>query len=233
MRRPSSKNGVFVFDDFGVAYNNRKWQSKPNEAMNDVLQTMRTDNNIIFMSVPDSDWIDVKGRNILRFKIVMDKPIFSPMLERIGKSVAVGRLTEVQKMYNSQSRKNIFPYLKTKHAIYNKVCFGKCPNELEDIYERIKQIQLRKPQLSNIETILDGMQGKDDKKAGKNASSDDDQKTTVIDRMTVIYRDKLAGVYEGMTDKQICKQNGINYNTWRAENPKFKDRFEKGCMHAC
>lgn len=208
MRRPTSKYGVFVFDDFGVAYNNRKWQSKPNEAMNDVLQTMRTDNNIIFMSVPDSDWIDVKGRNILRFKIVMDKPIFSKQLERIGKSVAVGRLTEVQKMYNSQSRKNIFPYLKTKRAIYNKVCFGKCPNELEEVYERIRQIQLRKLQLANIETILDGMVDKSSS-GGSGANSKVPQKVTKKARIQELMRDVEAGIYPSL--KSACEANGENY----------------------
>jgi hypothetical protein len=227
MRKPEAKYGVFIFDDFGVAYNNRKWQSKPNEAMNDVLQTMRTDNNIIFMSVPDSDWIDVKGRNILRFKIVMDKPIFSPILERIGKSVAMGRLTEVQKMYNKQSRQNIFPYLKTKYAIYNKVCFGKCPNELEGVYETIRQIQLRKLQLANIETILDGMQGKDTKKVSDEVSNESNTKTTVKDRMFETYRDQRAGKYDGMTDKQICNENGYDYNYWKHQKPSMKDKYER------
>jgi hypothetical protein len=211
MRRPSSHYGVFVFDDFGVAYNNRKWQSKPNEAMNDVLQTMRTDNNIIFMSVPDSDWIDIKGRNILRFKIVMDKPIFSKQLERIGKSVAVGRLTEVQKMYNTSSRKNIYPYIKTKGAVYNKIIFGKAPNELEEIYEAVRKIQLRRVQLSNVEAILDGMTPKEksDKSANKKVPDDVPKKVTKKARCLELIRDVEAGVYG--TLKAACAENSIDY----------------------
>lgn len=203
MRKPGSKYGIFVFDDFGVAYNNRKWQSKPNEAMNDVLQTMRTDNNIILMSVPDSDWIDVKGRNILRFKIVMDKPIFSKQLERIGKSVAMGRLAEVQKMYNSSSRKNVFPFLKTRKAVYNKIMFGKAPNELEEIYEMIRQINLKRLQISNVETILDGMEEK------VTNQNDDVPKVTIKERVLELKRDVEAGIYDSL--KTACEENNIKY----------------------
>jgi hypothetical protein len=204
MRKPEGQYGVFIFDDFGVAYNNRKWQSKPNEAMNDVLQTMRTDNQIILMSVPDSDWIDLKGRNILRFKIVMDKPIFSKTLERIGKSVAIGRLTEVQKQYNSTSRKNLFPYLKTSKTVYNRICFGKCPNAVEAVYDAIRKVQLVKVQLTQQESILDGMQEK-----VTSLSQPETQKVTKKERVLELVRDVDAGLYP--TLKSACEDNDISY----------------------
>lgn len=114
------KYGVYILDDVGMAYSARKWQSGGNEAMNNMLQTMRTDNNIIIMTVPDSDWIDKIGRNILHFKIVMKQPLHS-----LGYSL--GRLVTVEKMYNSVNRKNLFPYLKLPDKIYNYALFAKPP----------------------------------------------------------------------------------------------------------
>lgn len=223
MRLPKSQHGIFIFDDFGVAYDNRDWRSTSNKAMNDVLQTMRTDNNIIFMSVPDSDWIDVKGRNIIGFKIVMDKPIFNKELENMGKSRAVGRLSRVTKAYNTQSRRNFYPYFKRKGAIYNKIAFGKCPDELEALYEKIRAIELRRVKNKNVESLMDGMIEKTMKSclpSPKNLHG-----LPVKDRCKEIYRDIQAGVYEDMTEKEICKINGIKYNTWAHNKQSIKDTF--------
>lgn len=135
------KYGVYILDDIGMAYSARKWQSAGNEAMNNMLQTMRTDNNIIILTVPDSDWIDKIGRNILHFKIVMKQP-----LHTLGYSL--GRLVTVEKMYNSSNRKNLFPYLKLPDKIYNYALFPKPPGILGDPkkspYELKRAIQLER-----------------------------------------------------------------------------------------
>lgn len=140
------KYQVTILDDVGMAYAGRKWQSKGNEAMNNMLQTMRTDNNIIIMTVPDADWIDKIGRNILHFKLVMETPLHS-----MGYSM--GRITAVQKMYNATSRKNIFPYLKLPDKIYNKVVFGKPDDALSSEYERIRAIELDRLKEESIESL--------------------------------------------------------------------------------
>lgn len=144
------KYQVVILDDVGMAYSGRKWQSKGNEAMNNMLQTMRTDNNIIIMTVPDADWIDKIGRNILHFKIVMQSPLHS-----MGYSM--GRITAVQKMYNSSSRKNIFPYLKLPDKIYNKVLFGKPDDDLSQEYERRRAIELTRLKEESIDELKNGV----------------------------------------------------------------------------
>ena len=144
------KYQVVILDDVGMAYSGRKWQSKGNEAMNNMLQTMRTDNNIIIMTVPDADWIDKIGRNILHFKIVMQSPLHS-----MGYSM--GRITAVQKMYNSSSRKNIFPYLKLPDKIYNKVLFGKPDDDLAEEYEKRRAIELDRLKQDSIDELKNGV----------------------------------------------------------------------------
>ena len=212
MRKPASRYHVYDFDDFGVGYSNRKWQSKPNEAMNNVMQTMRPNNNIVFMSVADADWIDIKGRNMLRFKIVMDKPIISKRLEKIGKSVGMGRLTEVQKMYNSSSRKNIYPYLKACGKIYNRVIFSKIPNELEEVYELARKVQLKRLEALNVETVLDDMINKKGEKV-KDVSREDAPKVTKKEKAWEVKRDVEAGIYP--TLKAGCEAAGLNYKYTR------------------
>jgi len=157
------KYNIVILDDVGMAYSGRKWQSKGNEAMNNMLQTMRTDNNIIIMTVPDSDWIDKIGRNILHFKIVMESPLHS-----MGYSL--GRVTAVQKLYNSTSRKNIFPYLKLPDKIYNKVVFSKPDDDLTTEYETRRAIELtrlKEESISGLKNDVNELSSTEIKKMSK------------------------------------------------------------------
>lgn len=129
--------GIYIFDDFGVGYSAREWQSDGNKAMNDMLQTIRTDNNILIMTVPDSEWIDKVGRNILHFKIVMHQKLF-----KLGRTM--GKLTIEDKMYNAQSRKILHKYFNTKTEIYNNVIFCFPPRRVAEEYDRIRKVQLEK-----------------------------------------------------------------------------------------
>lgn len=190
------KYQVVILDDVGMAYSGRKWQSAGNEAMNNMLQTMRTDNNIIIMTVPDSDWIDKIGRNILHFKIVMKQP-----MHNMGFSL--GRLSTVDKMYNSSSRKNIFPYLKLPDKIYNYVRFDRPPSVLTDEYEKRRAVQLeRLKELSSskMKEGVDTFLGQEDEKVPK---------VTKKERGLELLRDVEAGIYKTM--HEAAKMNDFNY----------------------
>ena len=194
------KYDVVVLDDVGMAYSGRKWQSKGNEAMNNMLQTMRTDNNIIIMTVPDSDWIDKIGRNILHFKIVMENPLHS-----MGYSV--GRVTAVKKMYNSTSRKNLFPYLKLPSKIYNKVLFSRPDDDIAHEYERVRAIELKRLKEESVTELKNNVNELSDKSESK-------PKVSKKQRILEIRRDYDAGVFENMykTFKEAVKAEGINYD---------------------
>ena len=129
--------GIYIFDDFGVGYSAREWHSEANKAMNNILETMRTKNNILIMTVPDATIIDKIGREILHFKIVMHQAMFD-----LG--VTLGKLTVEEKQYNTQSKKIHHVYLKNKTEIYNYAVFGKPPQELCDEYDKRRLIQLQR-----------------------------------------------------------------------------------------
>jgi len=184
------KYQVVILDDVGMAYSGRKWQSKGNEAMNNMLQTMRTDNNIIIMTVPDADWIDKIGRNILHFKIVMQSPLHS-----MGYSM--GRITAVQKLYNSSSRKNIFPYLKLPDKIYNKVLFGKPDDNLSQEYEKRRAIELTRLKEESIDELKNGVNELSSTEINKMSKEQTD-----LDKAFAIHELKES---EGIPIRQGCK----------------------------
>lgn len=177
------KYGIYILDDIGMAYAGRKWQSKGNEAMNNMLQTMRTDNNIIIMTVPDSDWIDKIGRNILHFKIVMKQPLHS-----IGYSL--GRLVTVEKMYNSVNRKNLFPYLKLPDKIYNYALFPKPHKLITDEYERRRAIQLERLK----EHSAGGMEESVQEFMGGEVDNRSEKQKTLLDQLELYLEYKEDGL---------------------------------------
>lgn len=191
------KYQIIVVDDAGMAYSGRKWQSAGNEAMNNMLQTMRTDNNIIIITVPDSDWIDKIGRNILHFKIVMKQP-----LHNLGFSL--GRLSTVDKMYNSSSRKNIFPYLKLPDKIYNYVRFDRPPKLLTDEYEKRRSIQLERLKSLSRDKMMDGA------KEFLGQIEPKEPKITKKQRGLELLRDIEAGIYKNM--KEASNKNDFSYS---------------------
>lgn len=140
------KFDIVLFDDVSVGYSCRKWQSKSNEAINNLLQTMRTDNNIIFLTVPDSESIDKTGRNSLHFKMYMDRP-----LHNLG--LTLGRLSTVKKLYNSANRKTIYPYLKLPKKVYNNVRFDAPPKIITDEYEKRRAYQLNRLKEMSMEAL--------------------------------------------------------------------------------
>lgn len=193
------KRNVVIFDDMGMAYSGRQWQSEGNQAMNAMMQTIRTDNNIIIITVPDAEWIDKIGRNILRFKIVMNEP-----LHDIGYSL--GKASAVEKLYNSQGRKNINPYLKSvvdsMRVRYNHVAFNKPPEAVTDEYEKRRSVQLERLKQKSIEEYQSFMK--------KGDVSDEPPKVTKKERIMELKRDVEAGIYP--TLKSACKQAGMSYD---------------------
>lgn len=188
--------GIYIFDDFGVGYSARDWHSDANKAMNNVLETMRTKNNVLIMTVPDSDWIDKIGRNILHFKIVMHQSMFD-----LG--ISTGKLTMEEKQYNTVSRKVLHPYLKNSTEIYNHIVFGKPPKALCDEYDIRRKVQLQR---------LDdqAMQVLKDKEIAKREAIEKANMPSKKDRVLEVIRDVDAGIYD--TFKQGCKDNGLNFN---------------------
>jgi hypothetical protein len=61
------KYNVYILDDAGVSINARNFMTTYNKSLNDIFQTVRTDNALIIINAPDSFLIDNVPRNIVSF----------------------------------------------------------------------------------------------------------------------------------------------------------------------
>jgi hypothetical protein len=63
------KGNAIVFDEIGISYGARHWQSYQNITMGEILQTMRYKNLCLIMTVPSLDFVDITARRLLHFYI--------------------------------------------------------------------------------------------------------------------------------------------------------------------
>jgi hypothetical protein len=61
------KNNIYILDDAGVSINARNFMTTYNKSLNDIFQTVRTDNALIIINAPDTFLIDNVPRNIVSF----------------------------------------------------------------------------------------------------------------------------------------------------------------------
>lgn len=61
------KHHIYILDDAGVSINARNFMTTYNKSLNDIFQTVRTDNALIIINAPDTFLIDNVPRNIVSF----------------------------------------------------------------------------------------------------------------------------------------------------------------------
>jgi len=87
---------VIVFDEAGVGYSNREWQSIGNKMLNYLMQTFRHRNYVVIFTMPDFGFVDLAARKLFhcRFetvnidyvhKLVYTKPLFLEVVQSLGK----------------------------------------------------------------------------------------------------------------------------------------------------
>ena len=59
------RHGIYILDDAGVSINARNFMTTYNKSLNDIFQTVRTDNALIIINAPDTFLIDNVPRNIV------------------------------------------------------------------------------------------------------------------------------------------------------------------------
>ena len=125
------QHGIYILDDIGAeAFSARNWNKKesPNEVIGKILQTFRTKENLLIMTVPTRDFIDKIGRNTLHYKVSMEKSWFE-------KGLTLGKLTIVKKIYNKDNGNNIYPFLRSDGVVYNYALFELPPDRIRLPYE--------------------------------------------------------------------------------------------------
>lgn len=136
------KNGIYILDDIGVGWNSRKFNSKSNIIMNNIIQTFRTWNNLLILTVPDDENIDKVPRNSLRYRVDMKDANFD-----MGYSL--GAMQEFKRDY--KTKKNLLPYPTDENGTkYVRVRFERPPDILADEYEIRRTAIQSKMQEDNI-----------------------------------------------------------------------------------
>lgn len=192
----SKKYAFLMLDDIGVGWNSRKWQDDFNVVLNDILQTFRTDNTALALTLPDSFLIDKVPRSLIHFFIEMDMAVFE-------KGVTVAKVFEVVR--KPRQNKIFFQYPRGKSKFMRYI--GKLPPQgLIDEYEEKRKFigkELKAQRLEDFRLKMEMMNGEENS----------EPKVTKKDRVQELIRDVDAGVYD--TLKHAVQEHN-------SENPKWK-----------
>lgn len=175
------KNGIYILDDIGVGWNSRKWQSKANIIMNNIIQTFRTWNNLLILTVPDPAFIDKVPRNSLRYQITMKDANFD-----MGYSL--GAMQELKRDF--YTGKNMHPYVVSDGCKYVRIKFERPPGFIVDEYEKRRMDIQAHMQQDHIEQMKEIFSEK----------KNDVPKISKKDRILEINRDVKAGIYKNLKD---------------------------------
>ena len=150
-RMSTAQYRIFLLDDIGVGLNNRKWQSKINQNMNDIMQTVRTTNSFICYTVPSAGMIDSVIRNISHYYLEMELALFD-------QGYSIGKLFKVAHKY--RIGKTYFQYLHNDGHKVVRVAFQQASKELMAAYEiqrRKFADELRKEKMAELTADISSM----------------------------------------------------------------------------
>ena len=129
------KGSAILFDEAGVNVSNREWYKKENISLGKVIETFRHKNYVVFFTVPNIDFIDIKLRKLMHGK--MD------ILSRDSvRNVTIGRLL-LYDGFNYFDNQQMTKYLKISTAAGTKritrMLVPKPSLELRRAYEKKKK----------------------------------------------------------------------------------------------
>lgn len=205
--------GIYILDDIGVGYNARDWQKNKNKRMNEIMQTFRTDNTCMIMTVPDRFLIDKVPRSLVEKYMEFEKSeqLFSKNSEY--ESVNVYKYFNITSM--KRDNKQFFAYMKDFDAgahQYVRHIATKPPNRLILQYEQIRKDVARELRLANAEAIenegADGGEG-----VGGGGVSAEKHAERELEWRMVGYVDQF--MVDGKTPQQACDMVGIPLPRYR------------------
>lgn len=180
------KYGLYLFDDIGIAWNSRKWQSPVNILLNNLFQTIRTQNNLIAATIPDSFLVDIVPRSLVHYFIEMEAGIFE-------KNISIAKVFEVVRKPRSGDTHYQYPY---DHGKYQRYIFHRPSKKLEAEYNsRRSEIydELQEQSIANL-LMLD--------ENGQEANKPRQLKKDMIPKVTL-------AINEGMDQIKACKKYGM------------------------
>lgn len=122
--------GIYILDDAGAeGLSCRNWQSEQNEVMTKLLQTFRTNNNLLILSSPDKGFVDKIARTLIHYKITMTHAFFD-------KGISLGKLSTVKRIPTKDGGTNLYPFLRAHGVVFNYIQFPAPPKPLSDAYDK-------------------------------------------------------------------------------------------------
>lgn len=192
------KYSFLLLDDCAVLWSSRKWQSTENNILNDILQTFRTDNTLLAMTLPSNFLIDKVPRSLVHYQIEMVTPFFE-------RGITIGKVFKV--VYKHRLNKTYQEYMRSKTGTkLVRHSFPLPPDSILLPYnEKRNQIakDLKSERLEAFKDMMEKIHGEDE----------NEPRITKKDRVNELIRDVEAGVYDSFKEA---------INTHNAEFPKWK-----------
>jgi predicted Zn-ribbon and HTH transcriptional regulator len=130
------KHNIYILDDAGVGWDSRAFASTMNRRLNHILQTCRTDNCILLISVIDPFTIDKVPRTMVRYYAEI-----AEQLHDYGKNMV--KVFRNKRLY--REGKNLTPHLRFGHRTTVRRWLAGAPSpELADEYDRVRDENAKK-----------------------------------------------------------------------------------------
>jgi hypothetical protein len=134
--RNLQKYNIYILDDAGVGWDSRAFASTMNRRLNHILQTCRTDNCVLLISVIDPFTIDKVPRTMVRYYAEI-----AEQLHDYGMNLV--KVFRNKRLY--REGKNLTPHLKFGHSITVRRWISKAPPEdLADEYDKVRDANAQK-----------------------------------------------------------------------------------------
>lgn len=203
IKRMKKPYQITLFDDIGVGWNAREWQSVGNKALNAILQVFRTKKNVLLITLPDQFLIDKVPRRLVHYYMEMDQSIHD-------RGISLGKFFRV--LSKPRESKAFHTFLKDDKNRYEKHKFTmNIPQELLDWYEprrdRATDIVMDK----QIQMVIEDSARHSETKYG-----DTDRESIIVNTVENIHRET------GDPYKRCCKFVGISDTAFFYMRKKLK-----------
>ena len=134
--RNLERYNIYILDDAGVGWDSRAFATTLNKRLNHILQTCRTDNCILLISVIDPFTIDKVPRTMVRY--------YSEMSEQLH-DYGMNLIKVFRNKRLFREGKNVTPHLRFGPKMVVKRWIVNAPSkELAERYDKIREINARK-----------------------------------------------------------------------------------------
>ena len=185
-----TKYAVIMPDDVGSAWNARKWSDSGNIMMNDIMQTSRTENQVLLMTLPDSILIDKVPRALCQYMMTMDTPQYD-------KGVSIGKMFKIVRQ--PRQNKTYFMYEDLGGMKYQKAIFARPPDSFMIPYEKKRRDIAHKFKQDSIAA---------NREKQDEANKPKEKKVTQKTRILEINRDVQAGRYASLKAGLVANDMG-------------------------